>query len=201
MITFKEYHMLMEAPVAPLTPEEMKQRQGNNAEVQAGATTATPPAGGASDPTAQGMANRMGNNQAVQNPAYPQGAPAGQGTAATAAAPAAPAPSGAQPAGPEGYMAELEQLKTLQGQELKDAWTELYGRINAEVNEVGAANNAINQAAADDPMGAVGVPDDERYGKAMDARTAAVQAGRQQGFVDSRQIRELENGHLEIIFN
>ena len=193
--------MLQEAPVAPLTPEEMKQRQANNATVQAGQTTPTAPAAAPADPSAQGMANRMGNNQAVQNPAYPQGAPAGQGTAATAAAPAAPAAGQAAPAGPEGYMGELEQLKNLQGQELKDAWTDLYNRINAEVEEVGASNAAINQAAEQDPMGAVGVPDDERYGRAMDARTAAVKAGRQQGFVDSTQIKQLDNGHLVIIFN
>lgn len=201
MITFKEYHMLQEAPVAPLTPEEMKQRQDNNAAVQAGQTTPTAPAAAPADPAAQAASNQAANNQAVQNPAYPQGAPAGQGTAATAAAPAAPAAGQAAPAGPEGYMKELEQLKNLQGQELKDAWTDLYNRINAEVEEVGASNAAINQAAEQDPMGAVGVPDDERYGRAMDARTAAVKAGRQQGFVDSTQIKQLDNGHLVIIFN
>lgn len=100
MITFKEYHMLQEAPIAPLTPEEMRQRQDNNAAIQAGQTTPTAPAAAPADPVAQAANNQAANNQAVQNPAYPQGAPAGQGTAANAAAPAAApaAPVAAAPA-------------------------------------------------------------------------------------------------------
>jgi hypothetical protein len=190
MITFLEYYKLTEAPT---TYQDRRQGEVNSAEIQNPPPAPVPP--GPSDPTAQQADTAMGNDRAIQGGAMD---PQVQPPVAQPITP--PEPVDLQTAG-DRYLGELQDLMAsgLQGEELRAAWNDLYNRINTDTEEVGAANDEINAAAAENPMDAVGVPDDDRYRGLQRARTGAIRAGREQGIVDSKQIRKLKDGNLILI--
>ena len=200
MITFLEYYKLMEAGT---TYEDRRRAELNSTALQNPPPAPAPT--GPIDPTAQRWGNQISNNKQIMNPSAPQGAPARGAAEQPVAAPAAPVgpPVGTgDPQSPgDRYLGELQDLMSsgLQGEELKAAWNELYNRINADAEAVSASNDDINAAAAENPMDAVGVPDIDRYRGLANARNQTIKTGEKQGLVDSKQIRQLEDGSLILI--
>jgi len=196
MITFLEYYKLMEAGT---TYQDRRQAELNSTELQN--PPPAPASTGTMDPTAQRWGNQITNNRRIMNPSAPQGAPARGAAEQPADAPAAPVVTGDPQSPGDRYLGELQDLMSsgLQGEELKAAWNELYNRINADAEAVSASNDDINAAAAENPMDAVGVPDIDRYRGLANARNQTIKTGEKQGLVDSKQIRQLEDGSLILI--
>lgn len=116
MITFKEYYMLSEAPVAPLTPQEKEQARLNNQQMQSAPVGQVPVNARTPNPVSvsnQQQTQAVANNQQIQQTAPNTERPVGSNTRPVSNTTTQPTPAigNQQPVtGPQAYNNRLSRV-------------------------------------------------------------------------------------------